>query len=243
MENRKVTPLVVVHTLASRFLLLVLMILFALPILIFILLPKRWQEHRFWYAMMNFLYYVLLKISFLPITVVGAENIPQEPAVIAANHQSSLDIPLVGSLLKGFPHVWLATDELMSSPILRFIIPHIAILINIRTPITAMRSVIRAIRQMNGHRKSAIIFPEGGRYTDGKIHDFFRGFVILAKKTGRPVIPVRIYNLDKVYPPHTFWIYWHRVRVVVGPAMKMQDHETDKQFKDRVYQWFIEQGD
>jgi len=86
-----------------------------------------------------------------------------------------------------------------------------------------------------------MIFPEGGRYTDGTVHDFYGGFVILAKKTGRPVVPVRIFGVHKVYPPDTFWVQKYPITVVVGKPFVYQEGDTDQAFKDRVYQWFIEQ--
>ena len=52
---------------------------------------------------------------------------------------------------------------------------------------------------------------------------------------------MRIFGANKVYPPHTFLIYYHPIKVVVGKPMHMQENESDEQFKERVYQWFIEQ--
>ena len=97
------------RTLFSRFLLLLLILVGALPMLIFLMLPKHWlydSKLFFWFG--DIFCKAVVKVTLLPITFIGKENIPQEPAIFAANHQSSLDIPLVGSLLNGQPHVWLA---------------------------------------------------------------------------------------------------------------------------------------
>ena len=45
--------------------------------------------------------------TFLPIHVEGKENLIEQPAIIIANHQSSLDIPVIGALFDHHPHVWL----------------------------------------------------------------------------------------------------------------------------------------
>jgi 1-acyl-sn-glycerol-3-phosphate acyltransferase len=69
------------------------------------------------------------------------------------------------------------------------------------------------------------------------------GFVILAKKTGRPVVPICIVNLNKVYPPNSFWVYRHPIRAIVGIPMTLQEGESDIQFRDRVVAWFKQQGE
>lgn len=230
------------RTLFSRFMLLLLMLLYTVPFLIFLCLPKRWLfKSKLFFWLCDIFYRSLLFFTLLPVKIVGKENIPTTPAIIAPNHQSSLDIPLIGSLLHAHPHVWLAKAELMHSPILRFVLPRVAVLIDMSTPQKGMRSLIQTINLINGEPLHVIIFPEGGRYTDGMIHDFFSGFVILAKKTGRPVVPIRIFGLDRAYPPGSFLVHWTSISVVIGKPMFMQEGEEDDAFKQRVYAWFIEQ--
>jgi 1-acyl-sn-glycerol-3-phosphate acyltransferase len=238
----KVSAGVILHTLITRFLLLLIMLISFFPVVIFLLLPKRWRyDNRFFCWFAYFFYRAIVKISFLPVTVVGKENISDEPAIFVANHQSSLDIPIVGSLIKTHPHIWLAKSELLISPILGFILPRIAVLIDMSTPIKGMRSLVNAVNMIYEKRRHAMIFPEGARFTDGKVHDFYLGFVILAKKTGRPIIPVRLFNLEKAYPPETFWVYRCPIHVVVGPPFYYQEGESEESCRDRVYTWFLEQ--
>jgi 1-acyl-sn-glycerol-3-phosphate acyltransferase len=86
-----------------------------------------------------------------------------------------------------------------------------------------------------------MIFPEGTRRTDGKVHEFYAGFVTLAKKTGRPVVPVRIFGVNEVYPPEQFWIHYCPIKVVVGEPMVIGETEDDESFKNRVHAWFLAQ--
>jgi 1-acyl-sn-glycerol-3-phosphate acyltransferase len=171
----------------------------------------------------------------------GLENIPSEPAIIAANHQSVLDVPLVGLTAKSYPHIWLAWSELFERPFHYFILSRIAIPLDVTSPLKAMRSLINVLDTIGAYRMHAIIFPEGSRFTDGRVHDFFAGFVIMAKKTGRPVVPVCIFNAHKVYPPHSLLVYWNPITVVVGKPMYMRTDESDDAFRDRVYEWFTKQ--
>lgn len=232
----------IIRSLLSRLLVLTVLVVLAIPFLIVILMPKKWWfESKFKFWLMHIFYTSMLKCTFMPIKVRGRENIPDEPVIIAANHQSSLDIPLIGSLVDCHPHVWLARSELMNSWFLRFMLPYFAVVADVNSPIKAMRSLLKIINLVNGKRCHLMIFPEGQRHDDDQVHDFFGGFVILAKKMGRPVVPVRIFNANKVYARDAFWARWHTITLVVGKPLMMGEHETDEAFKQRVYQWFIDQ--
>jgi 1-acyl-sn-glycerol-3-phosphate acyltransferase len=230
------------RTLLSRFLLLLFMIVYAPILFICMCFSQRTLfKSKTFFLICDFFYRYMSVCSFLPITFKGKENIPDTPAIYAANHQSSLDIVLLGQLVNRRPHVWLATVDLLKSPILRFVIPRVAVIVDTTTPMRATRSLLQVIKIVNGDKMNIMIFPEGARYSDGAIHEFFSGFVILAKKTGFPVVPVRIFGLNNAYPRDSFIVHRTPITVVIGKPMQYQEHETDEQFKDRIYQWFLDQ--
>ncbi len=232
---------IIIRTLITRFLIGLILLVSAVPAFIFMMLPERWRyDNPLYYWFESFVYWACLKVIFVPITYKGLENVPKKPAVIVGNHQSSLDIPLIGSLVDAHPHIWLATVTLLDSPVLGFVLRRMAALIDMSSPQKGMRSLINAMRLINTN-KHAIIFPEGGRFTDGTVHPFYGGFVILAKKTGRPVVPVYLRNAQKVYPPENFWVYWYPLEVVVGKPFEYLKTDTDETFKQRVYDWFLVQ--
>ena len=232
-----------IHTIISRALLLVTILIFLIPMIIFMCIPQKWRySHRFIFLPVHWFYCALLKCSLVPVTYKGLENIPYgKPVIFAGNHQSSLDIPLMGILSKGVPHIWLAKQELMDSVFIRFIVPLIAVLVDVTSPKKAMASLRKIISLANNHCRNLMIFPEGARYTDDKVHEFFGGFVMIAKKTGRPVIPVYINGVNKVYPPESILVYWYPITVTVGEPFVLQQDESDEHFKQRVYNWFVEQ--
>ena len=86
-----------------------------------------------------------------------------------------------------------------------------------------------------------MLFPEGGRYLDDKIHAFFYGFAMIAKETGRPVVPVILLNINKAYPPGSFFVYDYPIHIIIGEPFIMQKDETEDQFVHRVHKWFVEQ--
>ena len=234
--------IVIIHTLVSYLLLIVVFSIALVPAICLFLMPKHWRyTSRFFAGFLYWCYWLILKCTLVPIKVRGIHNIPTNPVIIAVNHQSILDVPLVGVLVKSAPHIWLAWSELFERPFHYFMLSRIALPLDVASPLKAMRSLSNALSIVCDNKMHAIIFPEGSRFTDGFVHDFFAGFVMLAKKTGRPVVPVRIFNVNKVYPPRSFFAYWHPITVVVGEPMYLKDDESDETFKNRVHQWFIEQ--
>jgi 1-acyl-sn-glycerol-3-phosphate acyltransferase len=206
-------------------------------------LPERLRyQNRFLFWGINCFYWIVIKASFVPISFEGVENVPQEPVIFVANHQSSLDIPLAAHVVHGKPHIWVARHELMEWKFLRWVLPRVAMIVNTSSKEKAMRSLIKLIRLVDGKNIDIMIFPEGGRFPDDKVHPFFGGFVTLSKMLQRKVIPIYIDGANKVYPPNTFWVQYHPIKVMVGKPFMIEPEETDEAFKQRVYQWFIEQS-
>jgi len=233
------------HTIAVRILLLFIIGIGMIPIGIMMILPARMRyTNRLLFWMLNTLYWGILKVSLIPIAFKGRENIPtDQPVIFASNHQSSIDIPLVGVLAHGKPHIWLARSELLKSLMLRFVLPRLAVVVDVNTQekaTSSLRSLMRIAQKSNA---DIMIFPEGERHPDDAVHEFYGGFVILAKLLKRPVVPVYIDGANRVYPPNTFLVNYYPVEVVVGKPFVLQENETDEQFKQRVYQWFLDQSE
>jgi len=233
---------VIIHTLVSRLLLVLMFVVMAIPFILVMLLPARVRRTNwFVFRLMDWIYRFSLWSMFVPVTIEGKENIPNEPCIFVANHQSSLDIPLLGSIVHGHPHLWLARSELMDTFFLRLVLPLFSIVIDVNNPHKAMRALIRTINIVKKEKQHLMVFPEGGRYTDGQIHEFFGGFGILALKTGYPVVPARILGVDKIYPPDSFWINRHPIKAVIGKPFRCTDGQDSDVLRQEVYHWFVTQ--
>lgn len=230
------------YTIYSRFLLIIILLLAIVPafILVFVV-PQKYRYNRLYFILSGWLYQALMKASLLPITIIGKEHLPAGPAIYVANHVSSLDIPALGMLVGSKPHFWIAMKWLTNFWLFRLFLPRTAVLVDMENPQGNVRSLIKIMQMTKEQRMSIMIFPEGGRFVDDKIHDFYGGFSLLAKKIGFPVVPVRIFNLEKVYPPNTFWVHYYPVKIVIGELMYAHEDESDEAFKERVYTWFINQ--
>lgn len=163
----------------------------------------------------------------------------KNPSIWVANHQSSLDIPLLGSLVKGQPHIWYALAYYANKPILGFFIKRIGFAIDQGSTSGSAHGLLRGLRSLSKNPCHVMIFPEGGRFIDDKIHDFLHGFVVIARKTKLPVRPVYMPFNWRVYPPRAFWLRQHQLIVIVGPLFELLPDETDEVFARRVHEWFL----
>ena len=143
----------------------------------------------FWYLLGYSLSKTLAK-TFFNYRVIGAENMIEEgPCIIAANHCSYLDPPLVGVACKRAIH-YLARKSLLDVPILGPILPELNVI-----PVdqknadrSALMGAIRVVRSGG----AVLIFPEGTRSPDGQLQKAQPGIGMVAVKTAAPVIPVKI---------------------------------------------------
>ncbi len=67
------------------------------------------------------------------------------------------------------------------------------------TPAATRRTMATAERQLSGGM-SVVVFPEGARALDGRLHRFRRGAFILATEFGLPVVPITIDGAYDVMP-------------------------------------------
>jgi 1-acyl-sn-glycerol-3-phosphate acyltransferase len=141
----------------------------------------------------------LLRLLQVAVEVSGGENAPAGPAVYAANHASTLDIPLVfGYLPADFRIVFKRSVGFI--PVLGWAIRlggHVPI--DRSNPFRARRSLERAARRI-GSGTSVVLFPEGTRSATGRVGRFKRGSFSLAIEAGVPVVPVSLVGVKAVVP-------------------------------------------
>lgn len=178
--------------------------------------PMRWI---YWLGWMSFgaAYRTLFGLR-----VIGDENlIKAGPVLVASNHQSFLDPPLIGNLYKT-EMVYFARKTLFKG-IGAWLYPQWnAIPIDQEKPDTSsMKAAIRHLKE--GWR--VLIFPEGQRTLDGEICEAAPGIGMIAAKAGVPIQPVRIYGADKALPRGSGKISLARITVKVGPPILLTPEE------------------
>ncbi len=163
----------------------------------------------------------------------GAEKLIRTgPVLIASNHQSFLDPPLIGNLYND-EMVFFARKSLFKGPA-KWVYPQWnAIPIDQEKPdMSSMKTVIRKLRE--GWR--VLVFPEGARTLDGKIGEAASGVGLIATKAGVPIQPVRIYGADDALPRGSGKIRLARITVKVGDPIILSPEELKSYSGKNGYQ-------
>jgi 1-acyl-sn-glycerol-3-phosphate acyltransferase len=154
--------------------------------------------------------------------VIGGENLVTEgPVLVASNHQSFLDPPLIGNLYKD-EMVYLARKTLFNRFTHWLYSSWNAIPVDQDRPdMTSLKTIIRKLRE--GHR--VLVFPEGARTLDGSIGEAAPGIGLIAVKSAALIQPVRISGAREALPRGSSRIRFKRITVTVGPAIRLSPEE------------------
>ncbi len=157
--------------------------------------------------------------------VIGGEKlILSGPVLVASNHQSYLDPPLIGNLYKT-EMVFFARKTLFKG-FGKWLYPQWnAIPIDQEKPdMSSMKTVIRKLKE--GWR--VLVFPEGARTLDGEIGGAAPGVGMIAAKSGVPIQPVRIYGAREVLPRGSSKIRFARIAVKVGEPIYLTEDDIKR---------------
>jgi len=166
-------------------------------------------------------------------TVIDGDNVPaQGPIILATNHMSRLDVPLL-MIATPRPHdlVALVTDKYKANPLFSFMVRVTGSiwLDREKADFTAFRRAIEHLKQggMLG------IAPEGTRSTSRALLEAKSGAALLAEKANVPIVPVGISGTEMA---NTEWLRLRRppIQIRYGkpfmlPPIDRADRETSLQ--------------
>jgi len=219
----------------------VVSVFFLLCVLPFTFLPASMRyKNRAFFWLTSLWSRVWLCVSGISIDVCDASLLPQHPAIIVMNHASALDIVVAEKLLGSYPRIWLSKDEYRLTPILNWILMRMHVMVDASSPMQSAQALKKLKKKASLGDAHVLLFPEGGRFDDGEIRPFFKGFSLLADVLSRPVVPVYIGAAHRVYPKDSVLIRSTvPLSLSVGPAFVRAPQETHEHFVERVRGWFI----
>ena len=143
---------------------------------------------------------ILILVSGMKVRVEGLEKVvPGAGYVIASNHLSFMDTPLVMAHIP-LQFRFLAKRGLFKIP---FIGGHLRRAGHVAIPREDARGSLKAMseaaRMIRERGVSVLVFPEGGRST-GVLKEFKEGAAYIAIKAGVPIVPVAISGTRQVLP-------------------------------------------
>ena len=202
-------------------------------ILLFPILPPK-GRHIFASIWCGFILGSLRLCCGVRYVVHGLENLPNAPAIILANHQSSWETILFYKLI--YPVSPILKKELTQIPFwgwsMRLLKP---IAIDRSKPREAGRSLlIQGVdRIQNGN--SVIVFPEGSRSRYGTVKRFSRGGAKLAIAANTGIIPIA-HNAGYCWPAREFIKRPGIVTVVIGERIELGERDASELTAD-VEDW------
>jgi 1-acyl-sn-glycerol-3-phosphate acyltransferase len=165
-------------------------------------------------------FYRTLFATYFRWQVYSSERVPlQGPVILAANHASFLDPPLVGSGLKRDIN-YLARKSLFRFPVLGWILRAVNAVPVDRDGGGA--AGLKAIMDRLRAGGAIILFPEGTRTQDGRFQPARSGIGLTVIKSMAPVVPVRVFGTYEAWGRHVRFPKPHRVAVKYGQPMHFE---------------------
>ena len=161
------------------------------------------------------------------------------PLILAANHQSMLDIAiLLAEIPGGFG--FLSKVEVFSIPFFGAAAELFGCIPLKRGDRVSATEALGAAAQALREGRSVLIFPEGTRSRDGQLARFKRGAMLLSARTGVPVLPLVIGGSYELLPRQTFIGRPGTVSLSAGPLIPPPDliavEAASQELRDAVQQ-------
>jgi 1-acyl-sn-glycerol-3-phosphate acyltransferase len=154
-------------------------------------------------------------------SVYNAERVPLNgPVILAANHASYLDPPLVGAgIRRGINY--LARESLFRFPVIGWVLHEWNCVPVDREGGGAKGLKAILDRLLDGG--AIILFPEGTRSRDGKLQPAKSGIGLTVIKSSAPVVPARVFGTFEAFGRHMKYPKPKRVAVKYGQPMLFKE--------------------
>ncbi len=146
--------------------------------------------------------------------VSGRLRVPGGSVIIAPNHTSYLDPPVVSAAAFHRTVAYLGKDGLFRVPVFNTFIWRLGCI-----PVHQHGADHQAVKlsvEMLNRGFALCLFPEGHRSPDGKLQPLLKGVALIAKKSGAPVIPTAILGTQRALPAGSVIYLPHKILVAFG---------------------------
>lgn len=190
--------------------------------------PRPQGERSRFYSSWRVLCAWVIK-TFCRVECIDMHHVPPRGGVlIASNHQSFLDPPLLGSLVTWRQFSFMAHQYLFKVPVFGACIRALN-----AVPVSGSGSDLSTIKALIAKLKEGrpvVIFPEGSRTYDGSMQPFKRGVMLLIKRAKCPVVPIAIEGAFDAWPRHKKLprLFGVRTVVVYGQPIAPDDLRDDQ---------------
>ena len=173
--------------------------------------------------------------------VIGLENMPKEPCVILAKHQSAWETMTIQDLVPAGAYcVFVLKKELLRVPLVGWGLGAMKMISIDRTAgKDALDQVVIQGRERLKQGFYVILFPEGTRVAPGQKKRYKPGGAYLATHVGCKVVPVA-HNAGELWPRQAFLKTPGTVTMSIGPAFDATGM-TEAEVNQRAEAWIEEE--
>ncbi len=167
--------------------------------------------------------------------VIGKENIPAKGGlVIASNHASYYDPPVVGAAIYPRRAYYMAKSELFKNSLIARFMKRFGAF-----PVKRDRMDKNAFKfsmAILNKKRAICVFPQGSRQReiDTSSKEASQGAAFLALKTGSQILPVRLIGTENIMPPKSIFPRPARITVVIGKPFLIKSRDEIGSFGDRI---------
>lgn len=182
-----------------------------------------------------------LRAKSSKLVVLGKENLPAGPGyILAANHLSYVDPLILWSALRPTIRFWMKTDIFLRlfDPVLIAVCQVLFGVIPVDRKQPNLKTLVRQSR--SALRDDWVgVFPEGtrNRAESPSLQEGFAGVVVLARRTGAPLIPVAIQGTSGLANPLS---RSRTVTVTIGRPFALPEHGRREDDTRRVFEAMAE---
>lgn len=197
------------------------------------------KRMRFTYGLVYWSTRIVLKL-FYGLKIYGLSHFRPGAAIIAPNHASNFDPPVVSISCPEEVH-FLAKDTLFQIPLLGRLIKHLN-----THPVSREASdaaTFRLILSILQNGEKVILFPEGKRTFDGELLPIERGLPFLMMKAKCRVQPVYVQGTFQVWPrTKKFPKLFGKIKCVFGSPIEWEEfeglekREAERKIQERIGQ-------
>ncbi len=178
---------------------------------------------------------------FFRCRVKGAENLIEEGGfIVAPNHRSGLDIPLVAMALPRRMYS-IGKKELFSNKITGSFLKSLGGFPLDRGSIdlSALKKAIDIVRSGN----ILLMFPEGTRSEKGNLQKGKKGTVFIATNSKVPIIPAGITGTEKAFPKGAKLPRFHSISICFGKPFRPWEvfDPKDKDYLEKATEFLMEE--
>lgn len=182
------------------------------------------------YSMM----WLLRVICRIDIEVRGAENIPSEPCIVMAKHQSAWETFALQTVFP--PQVWVLKRELLFLPFFGWGLALTSpIAINRSKGKEAMKQLLTLGKARLDQGFCVVIFPEGTRMPYGARGKYKIGGALLAHSTGSLIVPVA-HNAGKFWGRNAFLKHPGTIIMSIGKPINPANLKAEE-INQQVENW------